>query len=82
VPPGIALLVVQEQVARDIDVRIGREMVLERLDHVDHVLTVEVGFSHRPTIRSGIIDLALARSPSGRCHRFLLMHVSSDHPSR
>ena len=55
---AIALLIEHQDVARDIDVRVVFEKVLQSQDEIDHLIAVGVGLSHRPTVRRGIIHFA------------------------
>jgi hypothetical protein len=71
VAAAVPLLVEQEDVARDVDTRVGGEAILEGLDHVDHVLAMEVGLAHGLAVRRGMVDLAPHRGPPGRRHVFI-----------
>ncbi len=56
--PRVALLVVKQQVAADMNVRPSGEMVPEHLDGVDHIVEVELGFRHGLPVPARIFDFA------------------------
>ena len=50
------------------------EVIIERLDQCDHVVTVQIGFRHRFAVPSGVVDFTGRRSLRGHGHQCPPLH--------
>ncbi len=75
--PTIPLLIEHQQIAGDVDHRLSGKVLLQGLDQVDHVVSVDFRFRHGLSVPGRILDLTGPWTVWGRCHESSLLSLSS-----